>query len=65
MSWVKDGEVVDAVYCGVPVRGVVQSSRVKYGGRVQYTIQLEMPIKFKWRDESTNIVLVDEGELVA
>ena len=63
MSWIKDGEVIDAVYCGVPVRGVVQSSRVKYGGRVQYTVELETPVQLKWRSEPTSIVLVDDQDL--
>jgi len=38
MSWIKDGERIAANYLGYIVTGVVVDSRVKYGGKVQYTV---------------------------
>jgi len=45
MSWDKTGETVTSNYLGeFQVVGVVQSSRVKYGGKVQHTVTLGSPI---------------------
>jgi hypothetical protein len=64
MGWIKDGEQVTANYHGLTVSGVVESSRVKYGGRVQYTVNLNAPVQLRWRSEPTTRVLVDSDELV-
>lgn len=46
MSWNLEGHVVSGQYLDhIPVRGVVVESRVKYGGRVSHTIQLDSPIE--------------------
>jgi hypothetical protein len=63
-SWVKDGEQLVANYLGERVFGKVVESRVKYGGRVQYTVDLDKPVKFRWRSEPTVRVLVDERDLI-
>jgi hypothetical protein len=59
VSWVKDGEHINATYMGHPVSGVVESSRVKYGGQVQYTVVLDQPINLPWRQELVSRVLID------
>ena len=64
MSWIKDGQHVKGTYCGAAIAGTVLESRVKYGGRVQYTIKLDEPIQLRWRDEKTDIVLLDDTEAV-
>lgn len=64
MSWVLDGSRIKAVYLGYPVEGVVVDSRVKYGGKVQYTVELDQPVLFRWRSEPTTRVLIDSDELV-
>lgn len=64
MGWIKDGEQITANYCGQTVTGTVESSRVKYGGRVQYTVNLDSPVLFRWRSEPTTRVLIDDSELV-
>ena len=64
MSWVKDGERIVAEYLGTKVTGVVMNSRVKYGGKVQYTVQLDEPVTFRWRTEPSETVLIDCDELV-
>ena len=63
MGWIKDGEQVAGKYFDQSFEGVVSESRVKYGGRVQYTVELHNPITLKWRDEPVNRVLVDAEDL--
>ena len=64
MGWIKDGETVTASYMGYTVTGTVESSRVKYGGKVQYTINLDSPVQLRWRSEPVTRVLVDCAELI-
>ena len=66
MAWIKDGKRVKARYLGSEsVTGVVVESRVKYGGKVCYTVNLDKPVQFPWRSEPTNVVIVDESEIDA
>ncbi len=65
MSWILDGQKVKARYLGEVVTGVVESSRVKYGGKVQYTVELDAPVQFRWRSEPSSRVLVDIDELIS
>lgn len=63
--WVKDGKRIEAKYLGSEaVTGLVVESRVRYGGKVCYTVVLDTPVQFRWRSEPTNIVIVDENEIV-
>lgn len=64
MNWIKDGEQIKANYLGTTVTGTVESSRVKYGGEVQYTVILDKPVQFRWRSEPSTRVLIDAKELV-
>lgn len=63
-TWIKDGKTIVANYLGKTVRGTVESSRVKYGGTVQYTVSLDQPVQFRWRAESSTRVLIDSNEIV-
>lgn len=63
MGWIKDGEQIVADYMGTKVSGVVESSRVKYGGKVQYTVNLDKPIQLRWRSEPTTRVLIDNDKI--
>ena len=63
-TWVKDGSTIVANYLGETVRGTVQDSRVKYGGKVQYTVILEKPVQFRWRSEPSTLVLIDSDKIV-
>jgi len=65
MSWVLDGQKIKANYLGETVTGVVTDSRVKYGGKIQYTVNLDKPVQFRWRSEPTDRVLVDHDELIS
>jgi hypothetical protein len=49
---------------GVTVTGVVESSRVKYGGRVQHTVLLDAPVQLPWRNEPATHLLVDDNEVL-
>jgi hypothetical protein len=64
MSWIKDGEQITANYMGTQVSGTVVDSRVKYGGKVQYTVDLDKPVQLRWRTDPTTRVLVDSDELI-
>lgn len=64
MAWDVEGRTVEAVYYGQHVKGVVEHSRVKYGGCVQHTLKLEQPVKLRWRTELVDRVLVDDSELI-
>ncbi len=64
MDWVKDGEFVKARYLGQEVSGTVESSRVKYGGEVQYTVTLDTAVQFRWRREPITRVLINASELI-
>jgi hypothetical protein len=65
-SWIKDGVRVRARYLGSePVVGTVTESRVRYGGKVCYTVILDAPVQFPWRSEPANVVIVDQAEIDA
>jgi hypothetical protein len=60
--WNKEGQRVAGVYLGAyTVSGVVLSSRVKYGGEVQHTVQLDQPVQVFGR--TADILLLDESDL--
>lgn len=64
MSWIKDGIRVEADYLGHVVQGRVVDSRVKYGGQVQYTVDLDQPVQFRWRSEPSTRVLIDRAQIL-
>ena len=41
---IPDGGRISAVWHGRAITGVVESSRVKYGGTLQYFVKLDTPI---------------------
>lgn len=66
MGWCKDGSTIRANYLGTEVVGVVTESRVKYGGKVQYTVKMEEPVFFRWRgSEPVYTVLICEDKVIA
>ena len=49
MSWDLTGQRVTATYLRtVPFTGTVVESRVKYGGTVQHTVELDAPMPHLW-----------------
>ena len=63
MNWNKEGEHVAGVYLGAyTVTGVVQSSRVKYGGKVQHRVLLDKPTVVFGREAEE--LLLDDEELI-
>jgi hypothetical protein len=61
MTWDRTGERVAGVYLGYTVAGLVTESRVKYGGRVQHTLQLDQPMTLFSTERS--VLLMDERDL--
>ena len=61
MAWDRTGQRVAGVYLGYTVAGQVTESRVKYGGRVQHTLQLDQPRTLFGSLRS--VLLMDERDL--
>jgi len=61
MAWDRTGERVAGVYLGYTVAGLVTESRVKYGGQVQHTLQLDQPQMLFSTERS--VLLMDERDL--
>jgi len=55
--WNRANQVVRGTYCKVPYRGVVRSSRVKYGGAVQHTVDLFEDIEVFGYPKSVVLIL--------
>ena len=64
MSWNKEGQQITAMYQGQQVTGTVESSRLKYGGKVQHLLILDKPIQLRWRTEPTDSLLIDEDKVL-
>ena len=64
MSWILDGQKVKANYLDELVIGTIMDSRVKYGGRVGYTLQLDFPIQLKWRSEPSDRLLIEDKDII-
>lgn len=62
MNWQREGQRVEAVYLDqFPIAGVIEDSRVAYGGRVKHLVVLDQPIEVYGavRDR----VILEESEL--
>jgi hypothetical protein len=65
MNWTLEGCEVDFKYMGATGTGKVVDARVKYGGSVQYTVELVNGITLPWRSEPVYRVLVDNTDLLS
>jgi hypothetical protein len=64
-SWNLEGRRIRASYLiDMPVVGTVLESRVKYGGQVQHTVHLDVPLAMKWRTEPADRVLIDHCKVM-
>jgi hypothetical protein len=62
--WNREGQRVAGMYLkAYAVSGTVTESRVKYGGRVQHTVQLDKPVTVFGRQ--ADHLLLDEEDLFA
>lgn len=62
MSWNLEGQRVAGVYLGsYTVTGTVTESRVRYGGTIQHTVQLDAPVEVFGR--TADVLLLDDGDL--
>ena len=61
--WNREGQRVAGLYLkAYAVSGLVTESRVKYGGTVQHTVQLDEPITVFGR--VADVLLLDESDLL-
>jgi hypothetical protein len=62
MQWNLEGKRINGLYMGLwPYSGVVENSRVKYGGDVQHTVLVDEP--FKVFGEMRERILVGVAEV--
>lgn len=62
MNWDLEGCRVNGLYMGLfPYSGLIESSRVKYGGEVQHTVVVDEP--FKVYGEVRERILVSKAEI--
>ena len=56
-DWDKSGSRINGTYHGIPYTGIIENSRVKYGGDVEYRVALMDMIEVfgEWR----STVLID------
>ena len=60
------GERIAALKHGILVEGVVTDWRSKYGVSVQYTVQLDKPVQYRWRpNEDIYTILVKCSEVIS
>lgn len=57
-------KTIVAKYMDTHVHGYIVSSRVKYGGKLQHTVELVHPVQFAWRNEPTSVVLITDDKIV-
>ncbi len=60
MSWDKSGIRISGNYYGIKYNGIIESTRVKYGGDVQYRVELDSPINLY--GEERTVLLIDKEE---
>ena len=65
-GWDRTGETVKGWYIGSYLcEGVVQSSRVKYGGKVRHNVELSEPLYVRSRVyEKGDVIGIDEDQLL-
>ena len=64
MSWNKEGLYVEGTYLNTHfVQGVVLESRVKYGGKVQHRVSLDVPLMLNGSER--DVMLINDDELTA
>jgi hypothetical protein len=62
MTWNLEGQRINGLYMGLfPYSGLVENSRVKYGGDVQHTVVVDEP--FKVYGEVRERILVSVAEV--
>lgn len=60
-NFCREGQFVVGNYYGNEFSGIVTLSRVKYGGKIQHTVELLLPIEVHGTERG--IVLCDEDEI--
>lgn len=63
---IEDGSKITAMWHGQRITGIVESSRIKYGGWIQYAVKLDKPV-VRFVDgfrEEREFALVNAAEVV-
>jgi hypothetical protein len=64
MGWNKNGSTIRGQYLGeYEFTGIVQESRVSYGGKVLYTVIVDEPIALPFTSETRSVVIVNEDQI--
>lgn len=64
MSWNLESKRINGLYMGLfPYSGEVIESRVKYGGSVQHTVQVDEPFKVYGAIRARILVETGKGEI--
>jgi len=59
------GDKVCAVKNGITMVGTVTDWRCKYGTDIQFSVRLDVPVKYRWRDEPVfDVVITDKDIMV-
>jgi|VirMetMinimDraft_7_1064189.scaffolds.fasta_scaffold96534_3 hypothetical protein len=61
--WNYEGLRVSGDYLGFPVTGVVNLSRVAFGGDIKHTVVLDEQLQLPWRNELTDCVILSMKEI--
>ena len=59
---IKDGSRVIGLYGNNAIIGKVLTSR-HYGNEFLYTVALDTPLSFRWRDNPVSVALLSEKEI--
>ena len=64
-SWQREGQVVKALYLGTEeCIGMIEHSRVAYGGKVKHSLKLLSRLSLPWRRVDTDFKFYAPGEYV-
>jgi hypothetical protein len=60
---IKDGSRVIGVYGNNAIIGKVLTSRY-YGAKLLYTVALDTPLSFRWRDNPVSVALLSDNDIM-
>ena len=64
-GWQREGQIVKALYLGTEeCVGIIEHSRVAYGGKVKHSLKLYSKVSLPWRRIDTDFKFYDIGEYI-
>jgi hypothetical protein len=64
MSWDKSGTRISGTYYGIKYQGIIESTRVKYGGGIQYRVILDTPIMVYGDEREALLISKEEFDYI-